>query len=125
MYWLSGLSLVVFWSLISWFVVRTWTRWCQSEVRLPPPRWRSRFAVVGFAASNLSLGTIMFLMFSGFISSRNFLDRPPGFFALRIAFFSALAGICAAIAGSGPLGLPTAVCSIGVFLVLGVGWLGR
>jgi hypothetical protein len=125
MYWLSGISLVAFWLLIGWFVVRTWRSWWRSDVRRSAARWQAGISVFGFASSNASLAIVMLIMVQGFIGSGYVLDRPLGIFALWVACVSALVGIFAAFGGKGRLGFPTAICSAGCLLALVGHWLGR
>ena len=125
MYFLSGLTLIAFWLLIGWFVGRTWMRWAPVRVKSPVSKWRSSIAVFGFAASNVSLASIMFLMVGGYIGHGYVLDHWLGTVALQITLLGAVVGILASLAGNKPLALPTAVCSIGCFLALLIQWLGR
>ncbi|MGB6474273.1 MAG: hypothetical protein WBF04_09350 [Candidatus Sulfotelmatobacter sp.] len=125
MYLLSVSTVVVFCLAVGFLVVRAWMRWAQRNPDHSVPKWRSWIAVGGFAASNVSLLMIMLLMGSGYFSHAYIPDTPLGSLALRVTFFTALAGILTVFVGIGKLTAPTTICSLGGFLALVIHWLGR
>jgi len=125
MYLLSLSTFVAFWLTIGYLAARAWIRWVRRNADDSPSRWRSWIAMCGFAASNISLLMIMLAMGGGYFSHEYIPDTLLGLLALRIALFTALAGVIAALAGTKPLAVPTAVCSLGSFLALAIHWLGR
>src|SRR5580658_1838944 len=116
MYWLSVSIFFAFWLTIGYLVVRAWMRWARSKTDHSAPKWRSWIAACGFAASNISLLMIIVVMSSGYFSHAYIPDTPLGLLALRVTFLTALAGIIAALAGTGPLKTPSAICSSGGLL---------
>jgi hypothetical protein len=125
MYLLSVSTFVVFWLAVGFLVVRAWMRWAQRNLDHSVPKWRSWIAVGGFAASNVSLLMIMLIMGSGYFSHAYTSDTPLGSLALRVTFFTALAGILTVLVGVGKLTAPTTICSLGSFSALVIHWLGR
>ena len=107
--WLLG---ALFFLPLCFYVVRTWVRWFRSGIKLVEPKWRSTIALTGFAASTLSLAMIIGLIVYEGVGTWLPPDHPMIMLTLRTIFVSALYGIVAALAGTGPLGFPTAVCSV-------------
>lgn len=125
MYLLSVSTFVVFWLIVGFLVVRAWVRWARRSVDHSAPKWRIWIAVGGFAASNVSLLMIMLVMGSGYFSHAYVPDTPPGSLALRVTFFTAVAGLLTALVGIRKLTVPTIICSSGSFLALVIHWIGR
>jgi hypothetical protein len=125
MYLLSVSTFVAFWLTVGFLVVRAWMRWARRSADHSVPKWRNWTAVCGFAASNVSLLMILLVMSGGYFSHAYIPDTPLGSLALRVTFFTALAGILIVPVGIGKLTVPTTACSLGSFLALVIHWLGR
>jgi hypothetical protein len=103
---------------LCFYVVKTWFRWFRSEVRFVDPKWRSRITVVGFATSNVSVTIIIALMIHDAIGSGFQPYHPILMRALLVVMATAVLVIIAALIGRGPLGFPTAVCSVFCLLIV-------
>lgn len=125
MFLLSVSTLIAFWLIVGYMVVRAWVRWARSQTEYSAPKLRSWIAVCGFAASNISLLMIMLVSGGGYFSHAYIPETPLGVLALRVTFFAAFGGICSALVGMGPLRIPAALSSSGSCLALLVHWLGR
>jgi len=100
------------------YIVKTWLRWFRSDVRFVDPRWRSRTTVFGFATSNISVAIIIALMIHDAIGSGFQPYHPILMRALLVVVATAVLAIVAALIGKGPLGFPTAVCSVFCLLIV-------
>ena len=99
------------------YVVSAWVRWFRSEAKRIAPEWRSSITVFGFAASTISLASIISLVIFASISSIT-PYHPTALLAYRIIFVTSLTAIVAGIVGTGTLETPTVVCSVLCLLVL-------
>lgn len=103
---------------LSIYIIGVWVRWFQSDPRLATPKWRNRVTAFGFAASNFAVAIIVATMFRDLAGGR----FQPSDSTLALIFAGVLASTLlatlAAIIGSGPLGVPTAVCSALCLIVL-------
>ena len=102
---------------LCFYPIKIWVRWFRSDIKFVEPKWRSRITVFGFAMSNISLLILIAIILHGLIASG---FRPYGSIELTILTTSFLA-IIAALIGTGPLGLPTAICSVFCLLMLTIG----
>jgi hypothetical protein len=103
---------------LCFYVVRAWLRWFRSEPKLVAPVWRSSITLFGFAASTISLASIIFLMIYASVSSSFTPYHPTAVLADRIIFLTSLTAIVAGIIGTGPLETPTFACSVLCLLIL-------
>jgi hypothetical protein len=101
-----------FLATLSFYVIRTWKRWFRSDPKLVQPEWRSAITIFGFAASTASLVAIIGLAVHAFITGGLPYYHPVLMFAFRLGFLTALLGMVAALIGTGPLEVPTIVCSV-------------
>lgn len=100
------------------YVIRTWIRWFRTETKLPSPKWRGIITTSGFAASTVSLATIIFLTVYASLSSSLTPYHPTAVLAYRIIFVTSLSALIAGIIGKGSLETPTFICSLLCLLVL-------
>jgi hypothetical protein len=117
---MEGVLFGAFLLALCFYVGRTWLRWFRVEAKLVPPKWRSAVTTFGFAASTISLITILLLMVYATVSSSLTPYHPISLLAYRIIFATSLLAIVAGITGKGPLETPTFVCSLLCLLVLAV-----
>lgn len=115
---MADLLFFVFLFVLCFYVARTWLGWFRSETKLVAPVWRSSITLFGFAASTISLASIIFLMIHASVSSSFTPYHPTAVLADRIIFVTSLTAIVAGIIGTGQLETPTFVCSVLCLLIL-------
>ena len=103
---------------LCFYPIRIWVCWFRSDIKFVEPKWRSRITVFGFATSNISLLILIATMLYGLIGSGLQANGPTAAHAELILLTTSLLAIIAALVGTGPLGFPTAACSVLCLLTL-------
>ena len=97
--------------LLCVYPVRTWILWSRNEQKVVQPTWRGWVAVIGFGLSNISLLIVVATVVWGLVGSGRYADTPIAAGFILTLLTTSLLAIIAAIVGTGPLGIPTAVCA--------------
>lgn len=99
------------------YVLWTWLGWIQSGEKLAIPKWRGVAAVIGFTSTTTSLLLILVLAVHALLTGGFPYYHPTLMLAFAIGFLTAMLGVVAAIAGKGPLEVPTIISSILCLLI--------